>query len=245
MPERPRLGGGIAVLRLGEILDHEAGAAQSADKFLPAMHELERAFLSMLELAMQRWHRPLGIIILGDGVAIRERRRRSLEVGRLFVLAEVLPADAQHAGDLVVNFCEIRHVASADRLGDEVERRVGEHRQIIHRRGEGSQLETALVGDLPIPLEHLRADVHHRDLGPGGGVERRLQTAATGETENVFAVESAIKPAPAIDGFERVGELVVARGASVQQALADALVPHTAVVILGNFHAAVLALAKR
>jgi hypothetical protein len=61
----------------------------------------------------------------------------------------------------------------------------------------------------------------------------------------VFAVERAVDPAPAVDGFQRVVELVVAGGASVQEALAGALIPHAAVVILGNFHAAVLALAKR
>ena len=103
----------------------------------------------------------------------------------------------------------------------------------------------ALAGDAPVLLEHLRADVHHRDLGPGGGVERRLQPAAAAEAEDLFAVQAAVDPAPAVDGFQRVGKFIVAGGASVQEALPRALVPDAAVVVLGNFHAAVLALAGR
>ena len=106
-------------------------------------------------------------------------------------------------------------------------------------------LEAALAGDQPILLEHPRANVHHRDFSTGGGVKRSLQTSAAGEAEDVFAVQTAVDPAPAVDGFQRVLEFVVACGASVQKALLDAFVPDTAVMVLGNFHAGVLALAKR
>ena len=52
VPERPRLGSGVPVLRFSEILDHKAAAAETADNLLPAMRELKRAFFPMLKLAV-------------------------------------------------------------------------------------------------------------------------------------------------------------------------------------------------
>ena len=39
-----RLGPGVAVVQFRQVLNHEARPAQSADQFLPAMHELQRPF---------------------------------------------------------------------------------------------------------------------------------------------------------------------------------------------------------
>ena len=70
-----------------------------------------------------------------------------------FVLADIDPAISEDASDFLIGFGYLGQVASADRVDHDIEGRVPQVGQFVHRSLKRADIEFSLSGDLcdPVP----------------------------------------------------------------------------------------------
>jgi hypothetical protein len=121
------LGVRVASVGFAEVFEDEAGAAQLADKLVPAVHVLDGAGLSIRNVR-RRGQRTFVVVLNSDHIVVVVVAADDLQTRRLLVLAYVKGVVFGDASDLLVNAADVRDVASADRLVHDVEVRVTEIR---------------------------------------------------------------------------------------------------------------------
>ena len=73
------------------------------------------------------------IVARSDDVLITLCPANDLQAGRLLVLADIQGAVTGNAADLTVDGSQVRDITRADWLVDDIERGIGEFRQVVHR----------------------------------------------------------------------------------------------------------------
>ena len=113
---------------LNEIFDDESTTAQAPDQFLPAMEKLDTVRLTMKTSGHDRWERAGTVVRFAQAITRRHRIGIGLQIRRLFVLAEVDPAEREDACHLLIDAGDVRHIAGAHRLEHDFKARGREHR---------------------------------------------------------------------------------------------------------------------
>ena len=136
-----------------QVFNHKPRPAQAAHQLFPAVQIFHRAGFAVGGVFAAR-QRAFVIILAADDVLMPVRAVRDLQARRCFVLADVKAAVLQHPRDFPIDGFHIRHVAGADRLMHQIEHRLVQHRQIVHRGFDGADGKLSAVGFAGIQPQH-------------------------------------------------------------------------------------------
>ena len=96
------------------------------------------------------------------------------------------------------------------------------------------QLQPPLGRDLPIELQHRRAEIDDRDDRARRGIQRPMLAAARRQAQQPLAANIAAEPAELIDLAQRIGKVLIAGRPREPLALGGHVVPGAAVVGSGH-----------
>ena len=220
---------GFGVQGFDHVFQHKAAAAEVAQDFFPAVQVFERSFLAV-RAADDRWQGAGAIVGLRQLITPRGPLNLRLQARRALVLADVKAAAAGDAGDLPIDGGNLRHIAGADRMDDDVELSRGQHRQLVHRSFHRPERQPPLPRHLPVELQHGGADIHHGHIRPRRGIKRTMLPSPSRQTEKPLPPNISAKPPEPVDGRQGIGKVFVASGPREALSLADTLVPSAAIV---------------
>jgi hypothetical protein len=210
VPKRSRFRVAIAVTRFDDILDDKPTAAKTAEQFLPSVQVLQRPAFPMERILTFRGERPGSIVRFHNGVAMAAGTHAPLQVGGLFVLADVNAPGRGNARNFQVNLSYVRQITCADRLDDHIKTRISKHWQVVHRALDDAEFETAVGRDQLISGKHFRTNVDHCYLGADGREQRSVPAATSGKTEHAFAGQIPAQPSAVVDKLPRIRKLLFA-----------------------------------
>ena len=170
------------------------------------------------------------IVRFAQSVALLAWRDVRLQTDWLFVLTDIQAMGRRHAGDLFVDRLQVRHVTAAHRVDHDLEFVGREHRQIIHGCVDGLYIQAALLRHHPIQLQLFRTDIHHGDLGPGGGIQRSLSSPTGGQTQQLAPADVTAQPPTAVKDLQWVGELLILGRAGKTLFAMSQLIPRSPIV---------------
>ena len=203
------------------------------------MEKLDGTLLSIGPVGDFR-KRSVVVVLEADDVPVAAIAMCDLQAARLFVLADIQAAIAEHTSNLSKDRFDGCDVAGADRLMHDIKRLFVQRREVVHGRFDGADSQATAIGLPLVQRQHLCAQVHNRDTCPGGGVEDRLPATAGGQAQDIQVLNRCRKPAPAVEDVQWPLQLLVGghpckAAASADQAIPCCLVV-TQVVPLGRRH---------
>ena len=224
------LGMRVASVGLAQVFQDKARSAQLADKLVPAVQVLDRARLSVSNVG-RRGQRAFVVILNADHVIVVMVAADDLQTRWLLVLADVNRVVFGDASDLAINAADVLDVARTDRLVHDVEVRLAEFRQVVHRRLDAVDFQVASFRFALIQSQHRRAEIHDGNIRPGGGVKDRLPAASARQAKHVQAGDVVRQPAASFQRLQRILQLFVGGDVGKLAAGFGQTIPRSSVLI--------------
>jgi len=180
MSHRARGAISLGVIWFGEGLNHHSSPTDSTEKGVEGVSEFGGIGFTKKARGSQWGRGGWGANGLFKNVSTLDGFQGGLQVAWLLVLGDIQSAGAKYTCNFLEHWFDIRDVASANGMCNEVEFAQVEHIKVAHRSLDNSVVDTERLANASIEFEHSGADIKYGYLCTGGGVEWTLSATTCG-----------------------------------------------------------------